>query len=290
MLFSSSPGPSAPPRDAATVVLLREDPHADALGSEHFSVFMVRRHAKSGFMAGAYVFPGGVLEPEDGAAELLTRLDGRTPADAAQLLGEEDSSRAMALHVAALRETFEEAGVLLGRGPNLGALAAVRGQLVAGEVGLALAIDRLGWRLAADALTPLSRWVTPEVEPRRYDARFFLALAPREQQAVHDAVEVTAGVWLRPSEALSRGARGELALAPPTLRTLENLACFERAQDAIEAARARRPPLVRPVFHATEGSWALVLPGDPAHPERERVIEGTTRFALVDGVFRSVEP
>jgi 8-oxo-dGTP pyrophosphatase MutT (NUDIX family) len=270
------------PRDAATVILLRDE-------VDGFSVFMVKRHAKSGFMAGAYVFPGGVLDAEDEAPSVLARTRGRTAEEAARALGEPSSARALALYVAALRETFEEAGVLLGHGSTTD-LGDWRRRLVAGEVSFESVLETLGWELAVDALIPLARWVTPEVEPRRYDARFFLARAPHAQDAAHDRVEVTAGEWLRPRDALDRGARGEIQLPPPTLRTLENLAGFASVDEAIEDAARRLPPVVRPVFRSFGSSWALVLPGDPEHPETERVIEGPTRFVAIDGVFRSVDP
>lgn len=241
-------------------------------------------------MAGAYVFPGGMLDAEDGAPGLLARLEGIRPDEASRRLGEPDSARALALHVAALRETFEEAGVLLGRGPPGPELVPGRARLVAGELSFEALLAELGWTLSASALTPLARWVTPEVEARRYDARFFLARAPRAQDAAHDQVEVTAGEWWTPAEALARGARGEIQLPPPTLRTLENLTRFESADQAIAEAASRPPPLVQPVFRATESSWALVLPGDPEHPEPARLLDGPTRFVMMDGVFRSVDP
>jgi 8-oxo-dGTP pyrophosphatase MutT (NUDIX family) len=275
--------PPATPRDAATVILLREE-------ASGFSVFMVRRHAKSGFMAGAYVFPGGTLDANDGAPSVLAHVAGRDEEAAARALGEDDGRLALALHVAALRETFEEAGVLLADGVDERLAEEARRRLVAKEVSFEELVSELRVRLRADALTPLSRWITPEVEPRRYDARFFLARAPAAQRAAHDRVEVTAGEWLRPHEALARGARGEIQLAPPTLRTLECLAAFASVDEAIADAASRRPPLVRPVFVDLGATWALALPGDPAHPERDRVLPGPTRFMLVDGVFRSVDP
>ncbi len=274
----------AAPRDAATVILLRDEP-------DGFSVFMVRRHAKSGFMAGAYVFPGGVLDPEDATPALLARARGCSMGEAARALGEAASgTRALALYVAALRETFEEAGVLLGRGDRVTDLEDARRRLLAGELSFEALLERLDWELAVDALTPLSRWVTPEVEPRRYDARFFIARAPDAQRAEHDRIEVTAGEWLRPADALQRGGRGEIQLPPPTLRTLENLAPFTTVDAVIAEASRRPPPLVRPVLRTMGDSWALVLPGDPEHPEPTRVIDGPTRFVLVEGVFRSMDP
>ncbi len=283
MLQIDSSGSAVAPRDAATVILLRDGPSG-------VSVFMVRRHAKSGFMAGAYVFPGGTLDEADRAPSMLAHVVGRDRGEAARLLGEEDGQLALALHVAALRETYEEAGVLHADGATPDALEAMRRRLLAEEISFAALVPELGVRLRADALTPLSRWITPTVEKRRYDARFFIARAPSEQRAEHDRVEVTAGEWLRPADAIERGARGEIQLPPPTLRTLECLTPFATVDDAIAHAASRPPPRIQPVFRDLGATWALALPGDPEHPERERVIEGPTRFVLVDGAFRSVDP
>ncbi|MCA9606567.1 MAG: NUDIX hydrolase, partial [Myxococcales bacterium] len=153
------------PRDAATVLLLREEPEGG------FSVFMVKRHQKSGFMAGAYVFPGGTVDDADHG---WTRVHGRAPDDAAALLGEDDGSLAIALHVAAIRETFEEAGVLIADGADDADLAAARASLHDGADFAALAEEH-ALTLRLDRIAPWSRWVTPFIESRRYDARFFLA-------------------------------------------------------------------------------------------------------------------
>jgi 8-oxo-dGTP pyrophosphatase MutT (NUDIX family) len=273
---------SAPaPRDAATVILLREE-------GDGFSVFMVKRHAKSGFMAGAYVFPGGGVDDEDRAPDLVARTVGRSADEAAALLGEDDGVRSIALHVAALRELFEEAGVLLA---DRAIDDDARASLLEKKTTFRDLIRERAVSLRADALTPLSRWVTPEIEPRRFDARFFLAIAPAAQRAAHDRIEVTEGAWLRPADALERGARGEIQLPPPTLRTLELLCRHGSADAAIADAASRKPPLVRPAFcDLGDGRWALTLPGDPRHPEPARVIDGPTRFVLDDGVFRSVDP
>lgn len=272
----------AEPRDAATVVLLRDE-------AEGFSVFMVRRHQKSGFMAGAYVFPGGTLDEADRDPRVLARMAGRSAVEAARLLGEDEPERSLGLHVAALRETFEEAGVLLANALGDAPLAPLRARLHGGEPFLTI-LDELDVSLRADALTPWARWITPTVERRRYDARFFIARAPESQEAAHDRIEVTAGEWLSPVAALERWEAGEIQLPPPTLRTLEQLRGYATIDAALADARTRTPPVVMPVFRQLGDLMALTLPGDPEHPERERTIEGPTRFVLVDGVFRSMDP
>ncbi|HJL14605.1 MAG TPA: hypothetical protein RMH99_03045 [Sandaracinaceae bacterium LLY-WYZ-13_1] len=269
------------PRDAATVLLLRDE-------APGLSVFMVKRHAKSGFMAGAYVFPGGTLDDAD-RADVLAHVTGRTGAEAAALLGEDDEAHALGLFVAALRETFEEAGVLLARGADETELGDARDRLNRGEP-FAPIVDELDVSLRADALVPWSRWVTPTVERRRYDARFFVARAPSAQEAAHDRIEVTEGEWLRPTEALDKWARGEIGLPPPTLRTVEQLAGFDSVDAVFARALEEVPRPVQPELVQLEDTVALVLPGDPEHSIAERRIDGPTRFVLVEGVFRSADP
>lgn len=270
------------PRDAATVILLREE-------DQGFSLFMVRRHDRSGFMAGAYVFPGGTLDEADMAEPLLERAAGRSRAEAAVRLGEDDPTLAMGLHVAALRETFEEAGVLLARGADALDLADARARLNAGDDFFRI-MEELDLSLRIDALAPWSRWVTPTAERRRYDARFFVARAPRDQQAAHDAIEVTAGEWLSPAAALDRFVRKEISLPPPTLRTVEQLEASSSIDHVFERAASRVPRVVLPELVQVADTLALVLPGDPEHSQPERAIDGATRFVLTDGQFRSAEP
>jgi 8-oxo-dGTP pyrophosphatase MutT (NUDIX family) len=271
-----------PPRRAATVVLLRDA----SAGPE---VFLVRRARSAAFMGGAYVFPGGAIEPGDSDPALLARVRGVDPAAAAHALGEAlDPPTALGIFVAALRETFEEAGVLFGSSAR-GAvdLREARRRLASGTSLRALA-EELALELDAGALVPFARWVTPAVEQRRYDAHFFLAVAPSGcEHAVHDEAETVSSTWKRPADAVAEHLAGRIDLPPPTLRTLEELAGHARAADAIAAARARRPPLVRPVFRDLDGVWVLALPGDPEHPEREAVVPGPTRFTLRNGRFVS---
>ncbi|MAQ15180.1 MAG: NUDIX hydrolase [Sandaracinus sp.] len=273
--------PVAAPRDAATVLVLR--PGSDA----GFEIFMVRRHGKSGFMAGAHVFPGGKLDDEDASAALLDRCAGVSASEAAERLDEADGRRALALHVAAIRETFEEAGVLVADGCDAVELAEARAALHAGTFSFEQFVVDADLTLRVDRLVPQARWITPEIEPRRYDTRFFLAPAPRAQEASHDQIETTAGEWLTPAGALARMDAREIQLPPPTLRTLQLLAEASDMDDAFATAAARKPPVVQPGFFQDEGKMVLTMPGDPRHPVPERAWEGPTRFVLEDGVWRT---
>jgi len=271
--------PDRPVRDAATVIVLRE-------ADDGLEIFMVRRHEKIGFMGGAFVFPGGKLDPEDADPRLFARVRGHDPESAARALGEPDHpERAVALHVAAVRETWEESGLLLAEGPAAPAVREARRALEAGTPFTAL-VEQLDATLRIDRLVPYARWITPTVESRRYDTRFFLTTAPSGQEARHDGSETTEGAWLRPQDALAREDRGEIFMAPPTVRTLRLLAGYSSPQAALDEAAVRTPPLVRPVFAMLDGVPALTLPGDPAHPEAEPVLAGATRIVLVDGKWR----
>lgn len=209
----------ATPRPAATVILLRDGPE----GPE---VWLMERSRSVGFMASAWVFPGGRVDEAD--ASLAAS---KTPDDAIP----------RAFWTAAARELEEEAGVRLG--------------------------DSGGYHL--HTMRPWSHWITPEVESRRYDTWFFVARLPEGALAVHDGGEAVAGEWFRPSAAIERYSMGELALAPPTLRTLTELTAFENVE-AVLAAPRRTPPIMPTFEFEGERVWVL-LPGDPAHPSPDAV-------------------
>ncbi len=266
------------PAPAATVVVVRD-------GATRPEVLLVQRHRATAFMGGAFVFPGGRLEASDGAAALLSRVAALDVDSAEHRLNEHGlGDIACALFVAAIRETLEEAGVLLSATPRTDA-ADVRASLAGSSFGAVVqARDIL---FDATRLVPLSRWITPAVEKKRFDARFFLAKVDRGEVASHDAHETVASRWSPPEEAVASHLAGEIDLPPPTLRTLELLARYESADAMLDAARASQPPLVRPVFRDLSGQWILALPGDEEHPEKHAVIEGTTRFVCRDARWYS---
>jgi len=293
----------APPRDAATVVVLRDQP-GEETSHPRLEVFCVRRHANSAFLGGAIVFPGGKVDPADGTEAwdtLGTELHPR-----ASLLVDASVAgvSARTLAVAACREMLEEGGIVpVDRPLAAEDCDALREELRASTTSLSVALGRRGLRLALDRLVPWARWVTPEMESRRFDARFFLLELPAGQLGTHDRHETTMSFWARPAEVLERFARGEFFLAPPTTRTLELLAHAHdvRAALALAGEQSLRPICPRFVAGGSapadasggaEGASVddapyLALPGDPSHEIAERRVHGPTRFVLREGRFVS---
>ncbi len=214
-------------------------------------VFVVRRSARSAFMPDAYVFPGGALEPGDAAPQAIARLDS-LPAGVAPEFA-----------VAAIRELFEEAGVLLARrsdGSPLAPSDVAPAREALADDGFDAVVERLQLTLCASALSYYSHWITPPVETtRRFDTRFFVAPAPYGQRASADAVETHDGLWIVPAEALARGDRGEIVLVFPTRKHLERLAEFASVAELIEHARARTPRAVMPDVDA---DGTITLPAE----------------------------
>lgn len=267
--------PTPPPqalRHAATVVLLRD-------GTTGLEVFLLQRSAQSEVMAGAYVFPGGKLDGADMQADTLAHLD-QSPAQLRAILGERDLDvhTASGLYVAALRETYEECGVLFARGG--------RGARALLDRNPAVPFDRFmadgSLRLQTRQLLPWSRWITPDnplMASKRFDTRFFLAALPRGQRALHDDNETTASLWITPRAALAQYWDGQLLLAPPQIMGLVHLARHASVQSAMHEARSRRPPRVMPEMFVDGGERHICFPGDPRHSEPVRALPGPTQAA-----------
>lgn len=254
---------TAIPRPAATIVLTQS-----GAPGEPDAVYLVKRHNKSGFMASMYVFPGGRVDDADAA------IAAPHPAHAWPDL---DAAAAHPFAIAAIRETLEEAGVLLARhadgrwADGFQAEAAFRA--VHAGTPFSDVLSEAGLSPAVDALKPLAWWLTPTAEPRRYDTRFFTATVPPAQNATIDDHEVVHGQWLTAVEALSAYADGTVNLAPPTFVTLEDLA----------AARTTPLALLCPVIDADDTRTVFALPGDALHPEKARAFPHRTRVTLPKG-------
>jgi 8-oxo-dGTP pyrophosphatase MutT (NUDIX family) len=252
---------------------------------------MVRRNDQVAFMAGAFVFPGGRVDPGDGLQPADDCCDGW---ENLPVFPDLTAAEEVAFRVAAIRELEEEAAILLARGTNglVDAEAARRIRVRLGEAApLASAVKAEGLRFALDALVPIAHWVTPEIEIRRYDTRFFLARLPDGQEAQHDAAETTELAWLNPSDALDRCRSREIMLPPPTWTTLRRLARFESMDEILAWARAASLVRVQPGFVDQGGIKMLTLPGDPLYPAIPGWdVPAETRFLLEEGTgWRAVQ-
>lgn len=288
-----SPVPPEPivatPRPAATVVVFRDS----AAGPE---VFMVRRHERHVFMGGAHVFPGGRVDAADRDEDPIW-CDGL--AHAARQLGSLPPVEAIAYHVAAARELFEEAGVLLARNSS-GRFVSLAGGDVherfkrhradvhAGRATLRAVVEAEGLRLDLGALVLFAHWVTPPIDTRQFDTRFFMARLPPDQTPAHDDTETTHSSWMTPSEAIAQSVNHDIVLPPPTWTTLRELERFVSVDDALRWAAARRVERRQPELVERDGARLLVLPGDPLHPDppgEEPPLE--TCFVWVDRRWRA---
>ena len=261
-----------PPRHAATVLMLRD-------AAPGLQVFMLKRHNDSAVLGGAYVFPGGKLDAEDSD---LGRLLDRAPSALHANLGEPELSHAAAagLFVAALREAFEESGVLFASGADGTKLAQAIAMHQQGSPFGAL-LTQLSLTLSTQGVLPWSRWITPRmpsVSRQRFDTRFFVAAVPEHQTARHDNIEATESIWLTPHDALQQYWDGQIALAPPQIMSLVHLAQHSRVSGVLDEARQRTPPLIEPEPFNEDGARVLTYPGDPRHSVRERALPGPTRL------------
>ncbi len=268
------------PLASATVMLLRDS----ALGPE---VLMMRRHGNSNVLGGVHVFPGGKMDGADG--EVAQDLFDQPLQHLLQALQQEDldAKTAAALYVTALRETFEECGLLLCDGVAPEVLLQARALLSTGQ-GFMGVLQQLGLPLQTRQLVPWSRWITPRVASlthKRFDTRFFVARAPQEQEALHDDHEATETVWLSPAQALRQYWDNQIEMAPPQILTLSQLAHFADVAAVLTTARSRPPALIEPSPFDQEGQRVICYPGDPRHPVAERAWSGPTRLTFRNARF-----
>jgi 8-oxo-dGTP pyrophosphatase MutT (NUDIX family) len=259
------------PQAAATVLMLRD-------GEQGPEAFLVRRHEKSNVHGGVYVFPGGKVDDDDFSYPVGHLDQDPSALQAALNEAETDARTAAGIFVAAVRETFEECGVLLARGD---ATAVTARDTVFSRV---VRDNRLTLRTAD--LLPWSRWITPThaITPgRRFDTRFFVLRVPPDQAARHDDHETIDSVWLTPREALERYWRGEIALVPPQIMSLSHIATHASVDAILDEARSRPPYLICPAVHDVDGQRVMAYPSDPLHPSPTRVMPGPTRLAVVKG-------
>jgi 8-oxo-dGTP pyrophosphatase MutT (NUDIX family) len=246
------------------------------------------------------VFPGGRVEEADrdvadpSWCDSLDAVVSQMP-DVAPV-------EAIAFHVAAARELFEEAGVLLARDgagrfvslagvEDQARLTRYRADVHVGARALRNVVEREHLRLALDALVPFAHWVTPPIDVRQFDTRFFAARVPPAQTPAHDEQETTASIWIRPSAALAAAEEGAMILPPPTWTTLRELEPFATVDAALAWARGRVIVRRQPLCLEHDGLRMLVLPGDPLHPEPAGPAPTPdVRFVHVDGRWRARRP
>ncbi|HEV3328586.1 MAG TPA: hypothetical protein VGZ33_04260 [Acidimicrobiales bacterium] len=257
---------AAPPRPAATVIVARDRRDGG------FEVLMLMRNLKSDFVGGAFVFPGGAVDPEDATDRAAERCAGLDDVVASTVLGLQAGG--LAYWVACARELFEEAGLLLatkeggepldtGDAALVARLVAHRGEVNAGTRRFLDVLAEEHLVLDARALSYFAHWITPVGPPRRYDTRFFVAAAPAGQIPVHDDKELVANTWVSPTEALERHRRGDMQLILPTIKNLEAIERFGSSVALLDAARdAASVPTIEPRIVADGNGVRILLPGD----------------------------
>jgi 8-oxo-dGTP pyrophosphatase MutT (NUDIX family) len=233
----------AKPRDAATLILLR-DSNRPGGGTE---VLLLQRHARSAFLPSAHVFPGGVVEEADFAPEMGALCEGLDSDQAHRVIKDvSPSEKSLGFFVAAIREAFEESGILLTHGQcsiderQMMRLGRHRAEVHANPSIFVSRLGDEGLKLATDRLFYFAHWITPEVLPIRFDARFFVAAAPSGQEASPDGKETVEARWISPRNALAEHQMGRLKLAPPTFHSLGELAGFRTADEAVASTHGKR--------------------------------------------------
>jgi 8-oxo-dGTP pyrophosphatase MutT (NUDIX family) len=254
---------AAKARPASTILLLRDSAGPDGKGE--IEVFMMVRHYEIDFNSGALVFPGGAVDPGDhdiaGEPELYVG-------------GEGLDAQALGFRIAAIRETFEESGILLAkpRGSN-DLVSAARAAEISAAFRAAPDEDKIfakifsdnGNLLTLDELVPYAHWITPEGMPKRFDTWFFLAAAPPDQVGAHDGKESTDSIWVSPREALAGGESGRFKLPFPTTRNLIKLGKHRAVRDALDDARGKPVITVMPVMTKENGGRQLRIPAEAGY-------------------------
>ena len=256
-MSDKTPAPAVP---SATIMMLRKE-------EAGLEVFMVVRHHQIDFASGALVFPGGKADPQDFDTDLIPHLDGA-----------DQDANMRAIQVSAIREAFEECGILLARAEGeeglidaerLLTLEGYRTTLHSGEVSLKDFVEKERLRLACDQLVHFSHWVTPTMLPKRFDTHFFLAVAPEDHLAVHDGHESVDSVWITPAEVLEGATSGKYTVIFPTLRNVEMLGESDTVEAAIAATKGREIMTVLPWSEQREDGNYICIPAEAGYKVTE---------------------
>jgi len=284
------------PRPAATIILARDSEYG-------IEVFMMKRTTEVTFAKGMHVFPGGGVDASDHTKEMHDLCIGLDDTRASAELGLQAGG--LAYWIAAIRECFEEAGLLIGyrndqtllqlNATDAQKLAALRTELAQNNFSFAQLLDREQLRAATDQLIYYSHWITTPGRPRRYDTRFFIAEAPAEQIAMHDNSETIAHLWVQPTQALALYKRGEIDLMFPTIKTLESLVQFGRVEDLLNHARSKSEIAATTphVSTARDGSIRMLVQSDYAYAEAQKLDpenKGTTKSDIDPGYLVQLAP
>lgn len=258
--------PPAVPAAAATLVLLRDRPAGGP------AILLIKRHTKSKFAAGDHVFPGGKVGTGDNPEDAIQWCRGLDATAAAARLGV-TTAEAIALYVGAIRETFEEVGILLAYDAD-GRFARIDAPRFVDYRAACQKENRAFWdmvraerlTLATERLVYFAHWITPEEQPLRFDTRFFAADLPPGQDAKPDDYEITEVRWLGPAEALAAAKGGEISLRNPTARNIDLFVGAASAADGVRRVTGREIPTIRPrILFGPNGERTVLMPGDPGY-------------------------
>ena len=253
-----------PIKPAATVILMREEIKGD------FEIFMVKRSSRSTF-GSLYVFPGGKLDPEDSENDLYPFCEGMNNEEASKQLGIKDNG--LSFWIACIRECFEEVGVLLTNPDDsilqdTYKLTKLRKELNNKEITFKEICVSESLRLRTKNIVPCAHWITPDIETKRFDTRFFLAKVNAKQLASHDGFELTESFWIKPADALAKLKNGEMNMILPTIKNIEKLAEFSSSTEAFnyfEGLGDNAIPPILPKFIKKDGEWVGFLPGEEGY-------------------------
>ena len=260
------------PQAAATVLLVRDTK------DQGIEVFLVERASKANF-GGAFVFPGGKVDPEDGLDNMEAITTGLSDQCLSNILGEEKGG--LAYWVACIRECFEEAGILIAfredgspfdptDSDERQRFMEYRNRLNAGEAVLEEMCSNEKLTLATERLAYLAHWITPKIEKRRYTTRFFVAIAPQGQEGLHDGSESVNSLWIKPEDALQKQKEGKLLLIMPTIKNLENICGYSNVESLLKDKSSIDPstiPSIEPKFFMEDGKMVGLLPGDEGYED-----------------------
>jgi 8-oxo-dGTP pyrophosphatase MutT (NUDIX family) len=282
---------TTPPRAAATVVMLRDSPSPQQ-GTPNLEVFLLKRHSASQVLGGAFVFPGGKVDAADAQLDMAAHLDQSPQALHAGLNEPEiEPLTAASFYVAAIREAFEECGILFAQGATAQHVAEAGALLKQGH-SFGKVLAQLKLRLHSTQLLPWSRWITPQVPSvtnKRFDTRFFIACVPPSQIACHDDFETVESVWLSPRVALEQYWAGQIELAPPQIMSLASLSRHASVASVLQAARGCLPPVIAPEPFDEDGLRVICYPGDARHSVRTQAFAGPTRLVFRNKRFEPIK-